>query len=476
MQNCVSRRIVPVILCGGTGKRLWPASRSNKSKQDLKLYNNKTLLQNTLARVKDKNIFTDPVIICLHSKRFMVQKQAEEIGVGNYHIITEPLGMNTSHAILSAAIYASSLESDSLICILPVDHFFKSNEKFQQTISDARQYMNKHIFVFGIPPVAPNSDFGYILPDYNSSCPSLVKSFKEKPNVATAQKLIDEGALWNSGIYMGASKIFIEEYQKYQPKTFKYVSQSFNEAETHQPFICLGDSYKHGTKEPIDRAISEKSDQLAMLKLSSNWSEIGNWLQLYELYEKNQAKTVINGNVVDINSENSFIKSDSSLLVTIGLKDCLVVQEKDATLVSSFKEIDRLPGVLQKMKEQHRQEVENHRYSHRPWGYFESIDSDSYYQVKKLIIHPKKSISYQKHHHRSEHWVVLKGVADIRLGCENKIVHAGESVFVPVGIKHQITNNQEKSLEIIEVQIGDYLREDDIIRYDDMFNRGQEET
>lgn len=415
------------------------------------------------------------MIVCQYSKRFMVNEQAAEVMMDEYCIMTEPEGMNTSHAILAAALYAHGYDSTSYLCILPVDHVIKSNSLFEESILEASRYLKKHLIVFGIKPNGPNGHFGYILPDTNSSNPTHVDSFVEKPKPEIAQELIDKGALWNSGIYMGSSTVFIEEYKLHQPETFKHVSDSINEIKINPPFICLGDSYTQGNQAPIDKAISEKSKNLATLMLRSDWAEVGNWLQLYELSQKNKTNTVIDGNVVDKESEHCYIRSDGNLVVTIGLKDCLVVQEGDVTLVSKMSEINKLPDLLEELKKEQRKEAESHQYCLRPWGYFEKINADSYYQVKKLIIHPGKSISYQKHHHRSEHWVILKGIAEIKLGNKVKTVYAGESVFVPVGVKHQLTNNQKKDLEIIEVQIGDYLGEDDIIRYDDMFNRKQDE-
>lgn len=405
----------------------------------------------------------------------MVKEQAAEVMINEYSILTEPEGMNTSHAILAAALYAHGYDSNSSLCILPVDHVINSISLFEESILEASQYLKKHLIVFGIKPNEPNAHFGYILPDTNSSYPNQVHSFVEKPTLEIAQELIDKGALWNSGIYMGSSTVFIEEYKLHQPETFRQVSDSINEIEINPPFICLGNSYNQGDQAPIDKAISEKSKSLAVLMLRSDWAEVGNWLQLYELSQKNQANTVIDGNVVDKESEHCYIRSDGNLVVTIGLRDCLVVQEGDATLVSKMSELNKLPALLEELKKEQRKEAKSHQYSIRPWGYFEKINSDSYYQVKKLIIHPGQSISYQKHHHRSEHWVILKGIAEIKLGNKVKTVYAGESVFVPLGVKHQITNNQKKDLEIIEVQIGDYLGEDDIIRYGDTFNRKQDE-
>ena len=465
--------IVPVILSGGSGTRLWPLSRKLYPKQFLSLVNETTLFQDTVKRLPEET--SDPVIICNEEHRFIVSEQLRQIESGNKGIILEPVGKNTAPAIALAAISLLSKKEDPTLLILSADHLIEGNEKFCEAIKIASQIAEKGKMVtFGIHPNKPETGFGYI--EVNNSKIGQyynIVSFTEKPNFEIAKKYLASGVhYWNSGIFMFKASVYLRELKKYEPEIYAICKKSYTKRHKDLDFIRLDNKefYKCPDKS-IDYAIMEKTKVGVVVPFNGNWSDIGSWQSLWEARPKDTNNNVSEGDVILNEVRNSFVYSPNRLVSVNDLSDLIVIDTQDALLVSSMKNSQNIKTIVKKLKSENRAESDNHQKVYRPWGYYNLIDHGKGFQVKRIFVNSGAKLSLQKHEKRSEHWIIVKGVA--RVTCGEKVfqLKENESTYIPKGEIHRLENVNKTPLEVIEVQTGTYLGEDDIIRLEDDYLR-----
>ena len=459
--------MIPVILSGGSGTRLWPLSRGQYPKQFLPLVSEHTLLQDTVLRLTGLPQLQPLIAVCNEDHRFMVAEQLREIGITPQGIILEPLARNTAPAIAMAALTAN--EQDILL-VLPSDHVIQDVAAFHQAIARAKTLAEKNVLVtFGIVPTAPETGYGYI--KRGEGC--KVAAFVEKPNKTTAQRYLDEGCyLWNSGMFVFKAGVFLAELAKYDAEMLNVCREAVTTAQRDLDFIRINkDTFKHCPADSIDYAVMERTDKAAVVPLNAGWNDIGSWSALWDVTQKDENGNALNGDVMTINTENSFIYSDDKLVTVIGVKDLIVVNTKDALMIADKNEVQHIKQIVERLKEDNRTEAVIHRKVYRPWGHYDLIDTGERHHAKRIVVKPKASLSIQKHHHRSEHWVVVKGTAQITRGEETFLITENESTYIPVGMIHRLENPGVIPLEIIEVQSGSYLGEDDIVRFSDSYGR-----
>ena len=469
--------IVPVILSGGSGTRLWPLSRQQYPKQFLSLLGNNSMFQETILRLKGLENLLDPIVVCNDNHRFLVAEQLNQIGINNASIILEPVGRNTAPAITAAMLQIINGvdKQDSIMLVLSADHEINDIEEFQKTINVAKIHAEKgRLVTFGIVPKSPNTGFGYInfSGDINSDI-FEVKKFVEKPNQKTAESYINDGCyLWNSGMFMFDSKQLLQELSSYCPEILNAVRQSFDNATQDLDFIRLeSDFFESSPNNSIDYALMEKSNNVVVIKLDVGWSDVGSWQSLYEISEKDMNGNVLKGDIFEEETFNSYIDAGSHVVATIGVSDLIIIDTPDATLISSKDQAYKVQNIVKSLQGSDREEHINNRKVFRPWGWYDSIESGLNFQVKRLHVNPGAKLSLQKHHMRAEHWVVVDGKANVTNGDKVFVLTKGESTFIPIGVIHSLENKTSKTLEIIEVQSGSYLGEDDIVRFEDVYGR-----
>ena len=471
--------IIPVILSGGSGTRLWPLSRRQRPKQYLSLFEGQTLLQETILRLKGLNNLLDPIIVCNSDHRFLVADQLKQLGVENPTIILEPMGRNTAPAICAAAYQAiKDLNEDAILLVLSADHVIKDVEAFHNSIEIAiKQAINGKIAIFGVVPDSPNTGYGYIkLSDSIDDKTYGVEKFIEKPDLESTTSYVNEGGyLWNSGMFLFNANVLINELSCYAPEIVNAVKGSVDNAHIDIDFIRLNKkSFQLSPSDSIDYALMERSKNVVVISLQAGWSDIGTWLALYESMQKNKDNNVILGDVFTQDTTGSYINASHHLVATIGIKDLIIVDTPDATLIASKNEASKIKKILDQLEGLDRSERDVHRKVFRPWGWYDCIESGPLFQVKRLNINPEAKLSLQLHHKRAEHWVVVRGIASAIIGNELITLKAGESTYIPIGVKHSLENNTINPLEIIEVQSGEYLGEDDIVRFEDIYGRIEE--
>ena len=477
--------IIPVILCGGSGTRLWPLSRENFPKQYISLYsqNQKSLLQQTQERLMSNNYFGNSVIICNQEHRFIVADQMREIKVKPKAIILEPEGRNTAPAITLAALNAINEKEDPILLILASDHLIKNNKNFFRSIKSGVSEAKKDMLVtFGVIPKSAETGFGYIqsYEELNSKTlvGSRIKKFVEKPDKELAEKFLREKSYsWNSGIFIFKAKKIISEIKKFHPEMIEFCTKAIDNSVSDLDFVRV--NKKHFCKCPsisIDKAIMEKTKYGVVVPLNAQWSDIGNWSSLLDYEHKNKDGNLINGRVVLKNVENSLFRSESKLLVGLGLRDIIAVETNDAVLVMDKNFSQKIGELVTEMKISGFVEASKNKKGFRPWGTYTSIASGKNWQVKLIEVNSKASLSLQKHKYRSEHWIVVKGKALVKIEEEENILSENQSTYIPAGFKHQLSNPGKIPLQIIEVQSGTYLGEDDITRFTDMYGRLTQEN
>lgn len=452
-----------VILAGGSGSRLWPLSRELYPKQLLNLYAEKSLLQSTFERL-NKFIPAENIISVTNSKhsanvRMQLGKLSE-----NSIILSEPISKNTAPAIaLSVKYIFENSKDDETVLVVPSDLLIEDNDKFIQTIQEAQKYVDEgYIVTFGIKPTYPEIGFGYICSEEGK-----VKSFTEKPDVETAQKYINEGNyFWNSGIFMFKTSTILSECEHHCPEIAKII-KNINCSDKNIPFT----EFEKMPCISIDYAVMEKSKKLAMVELKSDWKDLGSWKSIYEVSPKDENNNVFVGHVLDKGSKNSFVYSSSKLVATIGLEDTVVIETEDAILACKKDKTQDVKQIYETLKQQHDDTQKVHKTVYRPWGFYTVIAEGKGFISKIIHVNPGQKLSVQSHNHRSEHWVVLTGMAKVVLESKEHILSPGHSVDIAVKEIHSLQNPFEEDLEIIEVQKGDILSEDDIIRYEDMYGR-----
>ncbi|MDC1027181.1 mannose-1-phosphate guanylyltransferase/mannose-6-phosphate isomerase [Candidatus Thioglobus sp.] len=471
-------KIVPVILSGGSGTRLWPLSRQQYPKQFLSLLGNKSMFQETLLRLKGVSNLADPVIVCNENHRFLVAEQLNQISINNAAIILEPIGRNTAPAITAAAMkIINDIDTkNSIMLVLSADHQINDTDEFLKTINIAKIHAKKgRLVTFGIVPNSPNTGFGYI--NYFEGLSSEVyevKKFVEKPDQKTAESYLKDGSyLWNSGMFMFNPNQLVMELSMHSVEIVNAVKKSFDNATQDLDFIRLETQFfESSPSDSIDYALMEKSNNVVVIKLDAGWSDVGSWSSLYEISEKDKNGNVFKGDIFAEETYNSYIDSGSHIIATIGVSNLVIVDTPDATLIASKDQSHKVQKIVKNLQLSDREEHANNRKVFRPWGWYDSIESGFNFQVKRLHINPGAKLSLQMHNKRAEHWVVIDGVANVTNGEKTFTLTLGESTYIPIGAKHSLENKASQTLEIIEVQSGTYLGEDDIVRFEDIYGRG----
>jgi len=465
--------IVPVILSGGSGTRLWPLSRKLYPKQFLNLVNNTSLFQETITRLPKE--VSDPLIICNEEHRFIVAEQLRQIKSKNKGIILEPIGKNTAPAIALAAMSLLNEKEDPTLLILSADHLIKDNKKFQYSIKTASKIAEADKMVaLGIIPHKAETGYGYIKVDnFKKNKYYNIVSFKEKPNLDDAKKFLNSGNYyWNSGIFLFKASSYLRELKKYEPEIYNICKKSYDNTSKDLDFIRIdNEEFNRCPDKSIDYAVMEKTNKGVVVPFNGIWSDIGSWDSLWEAKSKDTNNNVSEGDVIISKVTNSFIHSTNRLVTVNNVSDLIIIDTQDALLVSSKNNSQEIKHIVQKLNANDRSESNSHRKVYRPWGYYDSIDSGIGFQVKRIFVNPGAKLSLQKHEKRSEHWIIVKGIAFITCGDKSFKLKENESTYIPKGETHRLENLEKTPLEIVEIQTGTYLGEDDIIRFEDYYNR-----
>ena len=464
--------MIPVVMSGGSGTRLWPLSRKHKPKQFLNLFGDDSMFQQTILRLDGLNN-SPPIVVCNESHRFMVAEQLLEIDIENPSILLEPVGRNTAPAIVSAAFQALSREEDPILLVLAADHVIADIDAFHQAIKLAEQQaMAGNLVTFGIVPTCAHTGYGYIQAEEKATI-SAVHQFVEKPDSATAEAYLSSGDYyWNSGMFMFKASVLIEEMSKFHPDIIEQCRLAVANSEQDLDFVRLSkEAFEACPSDSIDYALMEKTQKAVVVPLDAGWNDVGSWSSLWECSQQDENNNVLKGDVEIQNVKNAYIHSEHRLVSAIGVENLVIVETADAVMVASKDQAQDIKDIVAKLKKQSRSEAENHRLCYRPWGYYDSIDLGERFQVKRIRVKPGASLSLQMHHHRAEHWVVVQGTAEVTREDEVFLLSENESTFIPVGQKHRLHNPGRVPLEIIEIQSGGYLGEDDIVRFQDNYHR-----
>jgi len=465
--------IIPIILSGGSGTRLWPLSRTQYPKQFISLINETSLFQDTILRLP--NGISNPLIICNERHRFIAAEQLRKINIESTGIILEPVGKNTAPAVALAALKVIKNLNDPILLVLSADHLISDNKAFHQSIKIAKRLaQNDKLVTFGITPLKPETGYGYIETDIIDNSEYLkVKSFKEKPTLKVAQKYIKSGNyFWNSGMFMFKASTYLKELEKFEPNILVACKNSLKSELKDSDFVRLIDNeFLKCPDKSIDYAVMEKTKNSVVVPLKTEWSDVGSWSSLFEVKNKDLNDNVSEGDVMLEDVKNSYIYSSNKLITAIGVSDLVIVDTPDALLVANKQNTQNIKKIVERLNKDNRNESNDHRKVYRPWGHYDSIDSGKGFQVKRILINPKAKISLQKHNHRSEHWVVIKGNALITCGNNKFTLKVNQSTYIAQGEVHRLENIDNEPLEIIEIQTGNYLGEDDIIRLDDDYER-----
>jgi len=469
----VSERIIPLVMCGGAGTRLWPASREVRPKQFLPLFGPRSTFQDTLRRVSDPALFARPIVITNAAYRFMVLEQLAEIGL-EADILLEPVRRDSGPAIAAGASFAQMRDSEAVVLALAADHVVRDADAF---VAACRQGLAAasagHIVTFGVRPERPATEYGYISPGAAITGEvHAVTKFVEKPDPQTAADYIKAGYLWNSGNFMFRAATLLDEYRSVDPESVQAVTDAVTHAGRDLGFVTLdSDAFAKARAISIDYAVMEKTARAAVIPVACGWSDVGSWRAVWELSGKDSQGNAAQGTAVFEDSRNCNVSTDKALVALEGVDDLVVVATQDAVLVSRQKDANGLKRLVTRLKEVAPQVTEEHLRVHRPWGAYQSIDSGERHQVKRITVKAGGRLSLQKHHHRSEHWIVVRGTAKVTVDDVVKTVHENESIYIPIGAVHRLENPGKIVLELIEVQTGSYLGEDDIIRIEDDYRR-----
>jgi mannose-1-phosphate guanylyltransferase/mannose-6-phosphate isomerase len=471
------RAIHPVLLCGGTGSRLWPLSRALHPKQLLSLASDRSLLQETILRTSGTP-FAAPTIICNEEYRFIVAEQIRELSIDPKSIILEREGRNTAPALAIAALDLGSSDPDALLLVLPTDHLIQNPEKFSTTVAAALAAANDSIIVFGVEPSRPETGYGYIRRGKQLElAPGTfhVDAFTEKPDLATAQEFLSDGGYyWNSGVFLVSAKRYLSELDRLQPAMLVACQKAWDGRRSDLDFVRIdADAFAQSEHISIDFAVMERTQDAVVVPLDAGWSDIGSWAELWEIAEKDQAGNVVVGDVITHDVKNSYLRSDGLVVAAVGLTDIVIVATDDVVLVVPRDGAQDVTKIVESMRKNQRKERTQHTIVHRPWGSYKVLEESGTFKVKRVSVNAGGKLSLQLHHRRVEHWVVVSGEAFVTRGEETLTLRQNESTFIPTGTKHRLENHHEtEPLHIIEVQTGEYLGEDDIVRFDDVYGRG----
>ena len=468
-------QVIPVILSGGSGTRLWPLSRKQYPKQLLNLTGGAyTMLQETIMRVQS---LANPIIVCNEEHRFMVAEQCLSIGVKPSAILLEPVGRNTAPAIALAALEAKKQNPNAIIAVFPADHVIENQTAFESSLNLAIEAANQDKLVtFGIIAEQAETGYGYIKSTKSGKESDLflsVDKFVEKPDLLTAQQYIESGDYyWNSGMFVFKASAYLTALSNTNKDIITHCQKSFEKAHQDLDFVRIDkSSFEKCPDDSIDYAVMEKATNVVVVPMDAGWNDLGSWNSLWEISEKDINNNAYIGDVISINCENNLVHSTDKLVTTIGLKNIVIVETSDALLVANKDDVQDVKKVVDELKKHKRDEHSLHREVQRPWGSYDSIDSGKRYQVKRIEVKPGASLSLQLHHHRAEHWVVVSGTAMVQIGDKEQLLTENQSVYIPIGETHRLANPGKLPLELIEVQSGSYLGEDDIVRFEDVYDR-----
>ncbi|NDP48682.1 MAG: mannose-1-phosphate guanylyltransferase/mannose-6-phosphate isomerase [Sulfuriferula multivorans] len=474
----------PVILSGGSGTRLWPLSREQHPKQLLPLATSATMLQATalrLAKCADYQLAADPIVVCNEEYRFITAEQLREVGKGTRRIVLEPIGRNTAPALTLAALLAMAEGQDTILLVMPADHIILDAEEFSRVIARAVPFAADGAMVtFGIVPDRPETGYGYIRVGVAHGAAHAVAGFFEKPDAATAQKYLDYGDyLWNSGLFMMRASVWLAAIGHFQPAMLAACKGAMDGGKQDSDFYRIDKAaFAACPADSIDYAVMEKLQGAPELKipgrvlpLKAGWSDVGAWDVLWQVSDKDANGNVARGDVLLHDSKNNLVFSHARLVACAGVEDLIVVETQDAVLVASKDKVQGIKQIVAELKAAGRSEASSHRKVHRPWGWYDSIDGGERFQVKRIVVKPGATLSLQMHHHRAEHWIIVKGTARITRGDEVFLLTENQSTYIPLGATHRLENPGKFPLEMIEVQSGSYLGEDDIVRFEDTYGR-----
>ncbi|VYU74607.1 mannose-1-phosphate guanyltransferase [Metakosakonia massiliensis] len=473
-------QLYPVVMAGGSGSRLWPLSRVLYPKQFLCLKGDLSMLQTTVCRLEGVEC-ESPVVICNEQHRFIVAEQLRELNKLTENIILEPAGRNTAPAIALAAMAVKrhNPQTDPLMLVLAADHVIQDEEAFRSSVRQALPWAEEgKLVTFGIVPDLPETGYGYIrrgelCEGREDAVAFNVAQFVEKPNVETAQAYVASGEYyWNSGMFLFRAGRYLEELQKFRPDIYAACEQAMSATDPDLDFIRVNEeAFLACPDESIDYAVMEKTADAVVVPMDAGWSDVGSWSSLWEISAHTPEGNVHHGDVITHETENSFVYAESGLVTTVGVKDLVVVQTKDAVLIADRNHVQDVKKVVEQIKADGRHEHHIHREVYRPWGKYDSIDAGDRYQVKRITVKPGEGLSVQMHHHRAEHWVVVAGTAKVTINDEVKLLGENESVYIPLGARHCLENPGKIPLDLIEVRSGSYLEEDDVVRFEDRYGR-----
>jgi len=468
--------ITPVIMAGGTGSRLWPLSRELYPKQFLTVTGEQSMLQQTIARLSSIEHFPS-VLICNEEHRFIAAEQMRLAGYEHSGIILEPVGRNTAPAIALAALQAVNNAADGedpILLVLAADHIIKNEQAFKSAVEKALPFaQNNQLVTFGVVPTAPEIGYGYIKSGSQNGEAFTVSKFVEKPDLSTAEKYLESGNFyWNSGMFLFKASRYLEELAKFAPEMADVCKRAIATPSQDVEFIRVDKAiFETCPADSIDYAVMEKSNDVVVVPMDAGWSDVGSFSALWDVSEKDDNNNAIQGDVLTVNSKSNYIYAENQLVATVGVDNLVIVQTKDAILVADKDNVQDVKSIVNQLKVLERPEAKLHREVYRPWGKYDSIDMGKRDHVKRITVKPGGKLSIQKHHHRAEHWIVVSGTASVLNGDKTILVTENESTYIPLGTIHALENPGKIPLEMIEVQTGSYLGEDDIVRFEDKYGR-----
>jgi mannose-1-phosphate guanylyltransferase / mannose-6-phosphate isomerase len=467
--------LIPVIMCGGAGTRLWPVSRESMPKQFVPLVGERSTFQQTLRRVGADPLFARPIVVTNADFRFIVAEQMRECGAEG-DIALEPVRRDSAMAVAVATVLAGKRDPSATVIVLAADHMVRDQDAFVRACREAAAAAaGGCIVTFGITPTFPATNYGYIRPGaaLDGGTALAVRSFVEKPDAATAGRYVAERYLWNSGNFVFRSDVMLGEIARFAPDIGTAAQAAVGGMTKDLDFLRLAsEPFERAPKTSIDYAVMERTDRAAVVPLDCGWSDVGSWSAVWDVLGHDADGNAATGSVVFLDSRNSLARSDDAILTTVvGLDDVVVVATPDAVLVASRDKAEAVKQLVERLKAENRAQAVRHLRVYRPWGYYQGVDAGGRYQVKRIVVKPDGKLSLQKHLHRSEHWVVVRGTAEVTIGTETRTFHENESTYIPIGDIHRLANPGKIPLELIEVQVGSYLGEDDILRFDDQYGR-----
>ena len=467
--------LVPVVLCGGSGTRLWPLSREAFPKQFLRLSGDNSMLQQTLQRLAGIDALAPALLVCNESSRFIVAEQMREIGLNDARVLLEPMRRNTAPAIATAALQAMQNGEDPVLLVLPSDHVILDAPAFHRAIALARQAAEQgKLLTFGITPTGPETGYGYIRADGDAVGQARpITEFVEKPALALAEQYIASGDyFWNSGMFLFRASRYLEELDKYHPAVVAACREALAKAKSDLDFVRLDhDAYAASPDIAVDYAVMERTSDAATVALDAGWNDIGSWAAVFDVANKDASNNSVQGDVLLQDCSDCLVHGNSRLVTAIGLRDTIIVETADAVLVMDASQAQHTKTLVAQLIKQERPEATMHREVFRPWGSYDSIGNGDRFQVKRITVKPGAKLSLQMHHHRAEHWIVVSGTAQITNGDKEYLLTENQSTYIPLGVVHSLANPGKVPLELIEIQSGSYLGEDDIVRFEDRYGR-----